>query len=152
MFMSKVLVVYYYCADHKEWWDIICMRDDTCWCLTPSSSSGPQAQLRPLVPQKEWNQLWYRPACWCPRLVAVVGEVWGWEQSPVLFIGTVTGSSPAHVSSPWLACGIFYLMTNKMVGWLICQTKLMASIRPWTWFQNTGKKQFSDSDKLWGIY
>ena len=61
-------------------------------------------------------------------LEAIAGVVWAWERSLVLFIGTVTGYSPAHVSSPWLVCGIFYLMTNEVVGWLICQTKTMPSI------------------------
>lgn len=153
MFMGKVLVVYYFCVHLEEGWDIICLRDDICWHLTPSCPFGLQAQPRPLAPQKEWDQLRCRPACRCPCLVAVIGVVWGWERSLVLFTGTVSGSSPAHVGSPWLLCGIFYLTTNKVVGRLSPRARqCQVPIRAWTWFQNTGKKQFYDSDKLGCVY
>lgn len=132
--MGKVLVLYYICVLLEGEWDIIYMRADNCWHLAPSSFS--QALPHPLAP---WGN-----TTSCGDVLLVDFLAWwqelGWfgmdGNDLSLLMGTMTGSTFAHTSSPWLH-GMSFI--RGWSDWLARPRQCQESVRPWPWFQNTGE-------------
>lgn len=112
------------------------------WYLLTSGTkqllTGPAASSGTM---EEQTQLWWCPAGWHPHLVAGAGVVWAREWSV-----------PVDRHRDWICpCTYKFSMTLWHVifstwwqirwwgDWLARPRQCQVSVRPWPWFQNTGK-------------